>query len=67
MISATLKKHSSSDMAVRRAIKEGIVLYSVYTLKELSSKLLNPKFDKYVSIEQRIEFLLEFKEVCESV
>lgn len=67
LISASLKKNSSSAIALRQVIQQGTVIYSVPTLKELSSKILNQKFDKYVSVKQRIEFLIEFKQVCESV
>ena len=67
LISATLKKNSSPDLAFRKAKSEGDILCSVDTLKELTEKLFKSKFDKYVSIETRLEFLMEFKDVCEII
>ncbi len=59
LISALLFKSSVPFRAIALAEKQGIILYSEATLKELERVLNRPKFDKYLSQEERQVFLLK--------
>ncbi|MDJ1171615.1 putative toxin-antitoxin system toxin component, PIN family [Roseofilum sp. BLCC_M154] len=60
LISALLFKFSVPFRAIALAEKQGIILYSEATLKELERVLNRSKFDKYLSQEERQVFLLKF-------
>lgn len=60
-------KNSTPDLAFRRAKAEDLILSSIETLIELSRVIIKEKFNKYVDIETRLEFLFEFKRICEVV
>lgn len=60
LISALLFKSSVPFRAIALAEKQGIILYSEATLKELERVLNRSKFDKYLSQEERQVFLLKF-------
>ncbi|MBS0017467.1 MAG: putative toxin-antitoxin system toxin component, PIN family [Arthrospira sp. SH-MAG29] len=60
LISALLWKSSVPFRAIALAEKQGIILYSEATLKELERVLNRSKFDKYLSQEERQVFLLKF-------
>lgn len=60
LISALLFKSSVPFQAIAWAEKQGIILYSEATLKELERVLNRSKFDKYLSQEERQVFLLKF-------
>ena len=53
IISASLSKGSTPDKALSYAIDNTILLISEGSYTELEEKLLNKKFDKYVTIEAR--------------
>ena len=57
IVSATLFEHSKPDRAFRRALKRGRVLLSLATLEELAEVLQREKFDRYVTLAEREEFL----------
>jgi putative PIN family toxin of toxin-antitoxin system len=57
-ISGLLSSKSTPARVVDRAIEEDQILASTDTLHELMTKLLSPKFDRYVSRESR-DALLE--------
>ncbi len=44
-----------------------ILLFSDPTLTEIRSRLLRPRFDRYVSHASRVRFLAELDAVCEQV
>jgi len=57
LISAALKPHSLPKAAVKAAVLNHRLLISDRTYAELENKLLQTKFDAYVSWEERIQFL----------
>lgn len=52
-ISGLLSSTSTPARVVERAIEHNQLLASIDTLRELMTKLLSPKFDRYVSRERR--------------
>jgi uncharacterized protein len=67
LISGVLSSESTPARAVDRAITAGQLLASVATLRELTERLLSPKFDPFVSREKRELLLLRFSAVVEIV
>ncbi|WP_232826329.1 putative toxin-antitoxin system toxin component, PIN family [Cyanothece sp. BG0011] len=67
LISALLIKDSSAFKAIQTIEKIGFTLYSDQTLEEITQVLQRKKFDKYLTIEERQEFILKFVEKSESV
>lgn len=57
VVSAVLLPHSVPRQAFDRLMASGRLLVSEATVAELDEVLRRPKFDKYVSEEQRLEFL----------
>ena len=60
LISALIFKNSVPFKAIELGEKVGIILYSQETLNELEQVLNRPKFNKYLSVEERQMFLLKF-------
>jgi putative PIN family toxin of toxin-antitoxin system len=58
LVSRMLLPAGVAGRAVDKALAEGILLASEATLTELSEVLSRPKFDRYVSIAERRQFLL---------
>ncbi len=56
-ISRLLLPASVPGRAVRRAVDAGVLLVSEATMNELADVLARPKFDRYVSLEDRQQFL----------
>jgi putative PIN family toxin of toxin-antitoxin system len=67
IISALLFKSSVPFRALELAEEQGIILYSEATLSELGQVLNRPKFDKYLSQEERQVFLIKFINSCQWV
>lgn len=61
LISASLSPRSASSTALRKAFREGIVVYSDKTLAELEEKMRLPRFDKYLSLSQRLIFYYDYE------
>lgn len=62
VISAAMFGTSIPAQALRKARKNNhIILSSRFTLAELRNTMLNPKFDKYVSLSKRIGFCETFE------
>ena len=59
--------HSVPAMAMSKAIRSGVALASEATFDELAQVLSRKKFDAYVSIEERQEFLRLFARIVETV
>ena len=59
-ISALLFKKSLPRQALDKARKQGIVLMSQSIWSEISEVVARPKFDKYLSSQERQLFLLVF-------
>lgn len=57
VVGAALLKHSLPRQAFDKAIADGDLLVSVETLSELNEVLGRPGFARYVSEEERLEFL----------
>lgn len=60
--SAFLFRNSKPKIAFERAIKKGKVIVSFKTLNEFNEDFFRPKFDKYISVEERELALGDFKE-----
>jgi putative PIN family toxin of toxin-antitoxin system len=58
LVSRMLLPAGVAGRAVDKALSEGVLLASEATLTELAEVLSRPKFDRYVSIAERHQFLL---------
>jgi len=67
LVSRLLLPDSISGMAVRTAADGGTLLVSDATLEELASVLARPKFDRYVSKQDRERFLFLLARIAEPV
>lgn len=56
IISRLLLSHSVPAKAVHKAISTGDLLFSVSTLEELDVVLRRPKFDRYITVQERMAF-----------
>lgn len=68
LISAALQPRGLPRAAVD-AVREahGVLLFSDETLEELRTRLMRPRFDRYVSREGRLRFLAWVEAVAEAV
>jgi putative PIN family toxin of toxin-antitoxin system len=57
LVSRLLLPSSVPGQAVRRAVDNGILLVSEATMNELADVLARAKFDRYISLEDRQQFL----------
>jgi putative PIN family toxin of toxin-antitoxin system len=57
LISRLLLPSSVPSQAVRRVVDNGILLVSEATMNELADVLARAKFDRYISLEDRQQFL----------
>ncbi|HJS92535.1 MAG TPA: putative toxin-antitoxin system toxin component, PIN family [Steroidobacteraceae bacterium] len=67
LISRLLLPESLPAKAVRKAVAEGQLLISDATLEELADVLSRPKFDSYVSLEDRQQFIRVLNRIAEWV
>jgi putative PIN family toxin of toxin-antitoxin system len=67
LVSRLLLADSIPAQAVREARRKGTLLVSEATMQELADVLARPRFDRYVSIEDRKQFLRLFARVAEFV
>jgi predicted nucleic acid-binding protein len=67
LVSAALFVGSVPDRAFRRALELGDVLLSAETLAEATDVLRRPKFDRYVTVGVREEFLEALVERAASI
>ena len=63
LISAFLFRYSNPRKAFDKATQTGKVLASLETYNEFSEVLLRPKFDKYISTENKLLVLKEFRDL----
>ncbi|MFN7659203.1 MAG: putative toxin-antitoxin system toxin component, PIN family, partial [Dolichospermum sp.] len=61
LVSAVLIKSSIPDVVFKKARSLGIILFSDATFQELQEILNRSKFDKYISVSVRTQFLAKFK------
>lgn len=57
LISTVLVPNSTSQAAFVKALQKGKLVHSLATLDELKQVLERKKFDKYISRDERIQFL----------
>ncbi|MEO8725323.1 MAG: putative toxin-antitoxin system toxin component, PIN family [Acidobacteriaceae bacterium] len=57
LMSALLLPHAAPAKAVRKALESGLLLISEATMNELADVLARPKFDRYISLPDRKQFL----------
>src|SRR5882672_6447204 len=67
LVSRLLIPNSVPGRAVRKAVDEAQLLISEATLEELADVLARPKFDPYVSIADRQEFIRQLGRIAELV
>lgn len=67
LLSAAFFKDSTPDSAFEKARKEGIILRSYSTSKELNRVIHRAKFDKYFRFKDRTAFVRKFIEASELV
>ena len=61
LVSSILIKSSLPDLAFKKARETGIILVSELTFQELKVVLNRPKFDRYISLDIRHQFIAKFK------
>jgi len=66
-VSAIVAPRSIPRQAVDQASDNGVLLLSAATMAELEEVLRRPKFDHYVSREERAMFLSQLRALAESV
>lgn len=67
LISRLLVPGSVPGQAVRKAVAEDQLLASDDTIMELADVLARPKFDPYMTVEERREFLRLFGRIAERI
>ncbi|MEI6444210.1 MAG: putative toxin-antitoxin system toxin component, PIN family [Nostocales cyanobacterium ELA583] len=67
LVSAVLIKSSIPDVALKKAKNLGIILFSDATFQELQEILNRSKFNKYISVNIRTQFLAKFKLEAEQI
>ena len=67
LVSAVLIKSSVPDVALKKAKNLGTMLFSEATFQELQEILNRSKFDKYISLSIRTQFLAKLKIESEAV
>ncbi|MFZ0308370.1 MAG: putative toxin-antitoxin system toxin component, PIN family [Candidatus Sulfotelmatobacter sp.] len=67
IVSASVFALSVPRQAVENVLRNGILLFSDFTMDELKSVLFRSKFDRYVSREERALFLAQLSAAAEFV
>ncbi len=67
LLSRLLVPGSVPAHAVRRAVDQGQILASEATLEELADVLSRPKFDRYLTVSERQQFLRLFMRIAQWV
>lgn len=65
LISAALSPESKPAQIVDWALSQASLLFSEETFAELETRLWRPKFDRYLSLEQRQSILHDVKAIAE--
>ena len=61
LVSAVLSPNSTANQAYQKALETGILLASIQTFTEYESVISRPKFDRYISLARRQNFLAELR------
>jgi len=67
LFSSVLSPQGIPAKVVRHFIQYGSILFSQETYEEFHSRLWRPKFDSYISIENRKAILLDFSNIAQWV
>lgn len=67
LLSGLLFPQSAPGRVLRTVLRDGQLLVSTETLAELADVLAQPKFDAYIDIADRMEFLRRLGRVAETV
>ena len=67
LLSAAFFKNSIPDRASEKAWNSGILLRSTDTLEELVNVVNRSKFDKYLTMADRIAFVKRYTELAEAI
>jgi putative PIN family toxin of toxin-antitoxin system len=67
LVSRLILPHSIPAQAIRRAELEALLLVSDATMYELSDALSRSKLDRYISLEDRRQFLRELGSIVEFI
>jgi uncharacterized protein len=67
LVSAAILASSVPRQAVDKAIDHGVLLFSESTMDELTRVIFRPKFDRYLSREERLIFLAKLESVADMV
>lgn len=67
IISSVLSPNSKPNMALKKAQHLGIIIVSPATWQELETVLFRPKFDPYITLEERQQFLLGLSQTVEFI
>ena len=67
IISSVLFPKSKPNTALKKAQNLGIIVVSPETWQELETVLFRPKFDQYITFEERRQFLLDLSQTVEFI
>jgi uncharacterized protein len=67
LVSRLLLPSSVPGQAVRKAVDNSLLLVSDATMNELADVLARPKFDRYISLDERQQFLRQLSRLAEFV
>ena len=67
IVSAVLRPQSQPNVALKKAQNLGTLLVSPNTWLELETVLSRPKFNRYITLEERQTFLLDFSQTVELI
>ena len=67
IVSAVLRPQSQPNVALKKAQNLGTLLVSPNTWLELETVLSRPKFNRYITLEERQNFLLDFSQTVELI
>ena len=67
IVSAILRPQSQANTALKKAQNLGTLLVSPSTWLELETVLSRPKFNRYITFEERQTFLLDFSQTVELI
>jgi putative PIN family toxin of toxin-antitoxin system len=60
LISAALSSQGAPAQLIRRVLGQHILVFSQATFDELHTRIYRPKFDRYITLEQRQRLLHDF-------
>lgn len=67
LMSSLLTRNSKPEQALKKSQLSGQIIMSQAIWIELEQVIMRPKFDKYITVEERQRFLLDFFTVIEFI